>query len=64
MSYTEEYKINKQDYMVLCGEKKAKEKPCDKAVADFAKKMHINVSELDPNTRANLKRIICGEKVK
>jgi len=37
---------------------------CGKAMADYAEKMHINLNELDPSTKANLERIICGKKVK
>jgi len=57
MSYNEEYKM-KGEYMVLCGEKVT---PCDKAVTEYAKKVHIDLKELLPSTKANLKRIICGE---
>jgi len=61
MRYPEEYMYDKDDYLVLCGEEVT---PCDKKLREFAKKTHVNLNALDPSTKQNLKRIICGDKVK
>ena len=46
---------------IHCGEKI---NPCHKPIMDFVKKMNIDYKSLSPEARNNLKRIICGEKVK
>jgi len=54
MSYPEEYKFDKDDYLVLCGEK----------VEAYAKKIGKDAKELSPSEKETLKRIICKEKVR
>lgn len=54
MKYPEEFKFDKKDYMVLCGEK----------VEAYAKKIGIDAKELSPSERKNLERLICKEKVR